>query len=197
MGDETNGTIWTVGHSTRAVDEFAALLHGHDIARLVDVRTMPRSRRHPHFDRERLADTLAGLGVGYTHLGPLGGLRKARADSVNGAWRNASLRGYADHMQTPTFAAALSELVRMSAAERVAIMCAEAVPWRCHRSLISDALTARGLFVLHIMAPDRAEAHALTPFARVESGRVTYPPVQATLTLVSSDRRVDEHASGA
>jgi uncharacterized protein (DUF488 family) len=196
MGDGTSGIIWTVGHSTRAPDEFAALLRGHDVARLVDVRTMPRSRRHPHFDRERLADALAGLGIRYTHLGQLGGLRKPRADSVNGAWRNASFRGYADHMQTPAFALALSELVQMSAAERVAIMCAEAVPWRCHRSLLADVLTARGLLVQHIMAPDRADAHALTPFARVENGRVIYPPAQATLTLVSPDR-VDEHASGA
>jgi len=158
---------------------------------------MPRSRRHPHFDRQRLADALAGLGIRYTHLGELGGLRKPRADSVNGAWRNASFRGYADHMQTPAFAAALAELVQMSAAERVAIMCAEAVPWRCHRSLLADALTARGLRVLHITAPDRPAAHALTPFARVENGRVIYPPEQATLTLHSPDRRVDEPASGA
>jgi uncharacterized protein (DUF488 family) len=194
---ETSATIWTVGHSTRGPAEFAALLHGHDITRLVDVRTMPRSRRHPHFDRERLAGVLAGLGIGYTHIGELGGLRKPRADSVNGAWRNASFRGYADHMQTPAFAAALSGLVQWAAPERVAIMCAEAVPWRCHRSLLADALTARGWLVLHITAPHRAEAHALTPFARVEDGRVVYPPVQAALTLIAPDRRVDEPASGA
>src|SRR5262245_19795295 len=197
MGDGTGGTIWTVGHSTRTLDQFAALLHGHDLARLVDVRTMPRSRRHPHFVRERLAVALAGLSIRYTHLGALGGLRTPRADSINGAWGNASFRGYADHMQTPVFATALSELVRMSAAERLAIMCAEAIPWRCHRSLLADALTARGLLVLHIMAPDRADPHTLTPFACVENGRVIYPLAQARLSLVSPDRPVDERASGA
>ena len=143
---------------------------------LVDVRTIPRSRHCPQFNSEPFARALREAGIGYRHASGLGGLRKPRRDSPNGAWRNDSFRGFADYMQTEEFAEALSELEREAAAGPVAIMCAEAVPWRCHRSLIADALAARGHAVMHIMAPGSARAHKLTPWARVEGFRVTYPP---------------------
>jgi len=167
--------IRTIGHSTRALDAFVALLRAHRVARLVDVRTIPRSRRHPQFNRENLADDLGTAGIAYAHMAGLGGLRRPRADSINTGWRNAGFRGYADYMQTPEFEAALERLVALARGERVAIMCAEAVPWRCHRSLIADALTARDVRVEHILAVDRAEPHRLTAFARIEAGGVTYP----------------------
>jgi uncharacterized protein (DUF488 family) len=173
--------IWTVGHSTRSAGELVALLRAHAIERLVDVRTIPRSRRHPHFNREALPGFLGAVGIAYTHMGGLGGLRHPRPDSLNTAWREAAFRGYADHMQTPEFAQDLQALIELAGPDRVAVMCAEAVPWRCHRSLLADALMARGVAVRHILAPDRAEPHALTPTAHVEGTRVTYPARQGRL----------------
>ncbi|HEY3066867.1 MAG TPA: DUF488 domain-containing protein [Methylomirabilota bacterium] len=175
--------IWTVGHSTRALEDFVELLRAHAITRLADVRTIPRSRRHPQFNRETLPGSLAAAGIGYVHLAALGGWRRPRADSINTAWRNESFRGYADHMQTPEFETALPGLIALAAVDRVAIMCAEAVRWRCHRSLIADALVARGVGVEHIESVSRAVAHTLTPFAHVREGRVTYPGTQGRLRL--------------
>ncbi|MGD9599365.1 MAG: DUF488 family protein [Steroidobacteraceae bacterium] len=171
--------VFTVGHSTHPLAEFIALLHAYGIARLVDIRTVPRSRHNPQFNADALAVTLPGAGIGYVPMQALGGLRRARKDSPNTGWRNASFRGYADYMQTPAFAAAVDALVALVALgreRRVAIMCAEAVPWRCHRSLVADALNARGVPAVEILSAGKHRMHALTSFARVEGTRVTYPP---------------------
>lgn len=168
-------TIYTIGHSTRPFDDFVAILRAHRIATLADVRTVPRSRRHPWFSREALAASLPPLDIAYEHIAELGGLRKPRADSPNTAWRNDSFRGYADYMATAAFQAGLERLLALARASATAAMCAEAVPWRCHRSLIADALVARGHTVVHLMSATCARPHELTPFARVEGGCVTYP----------------------
>ena len=168
--------ILTVGHSTRPIGEFVALLKAHGVERVVDVRTVPRSRRNPQFGKDVLPDSLAAAGIGYTHMPGLGGLRRAKPDSPNTGWRNASFRGYADYMQTPAFAAAVENLISLAEKQTVALMCAEAVPWRCHRSLIADALLARGIASEDISSPTRRAPHKLTPFARVRGTTVTYPP---------------------
>jgi uncharacterized protein (DUF488 family) len=167
--------VLTIGHSTRTFEVFLELLRAHGVARVIDVRTVPRSRRVPQFNREALAESLAAAGIAYTHMAGLGGLRKPRADSPNGAWRNESFRGYADYMLTPEFEDALAGLLAAAEREQVAIMCAEAVPWRCHRSLISDALAARGVDALHIMNAGPPQRHAVTSFARIDGRQVTYP----------------------
>ena len=167
--------MWTVGHSTRSLDELTALVRAHGIDLIADVRKIPRSRRHPHFDIETLPAALAAASLGYVHLPGLGGRRRERPDSRNRAWRNPSFRAYADYMQTEAFAAALDRLLALDDAHRVAIMCAEAVWWRCHRQLIADAVVARGRPVWHILSPERAEPHRLHAFAQVEAGTVTYP----------------------
>ncbi len=171
--------ILTIGHSTRPIDEFIALLQQNGVERLVDIRTIPRSRHNPQFNSEALANSLHREGIEYAHLKELGGLRHPRPDSINMGWRNASFRGYADYMQTPEFEEALQGLLRQCEQKRCAVMCAEAVPWRCHRSLVADALLARGIAVEHIMSGSRREAHGLTPFARVEKQRVLYPKESA------------------
>ncbi|OAI49518.1 DNA repair protein [Nitrospira sp. SCGC AG-212-E16] len=168
-------TIWTVGHSTRPIGEFVDLLHAHGIALLVDVRTIPRSRYNPQFSGDTLAESLREAGLQYRHLSELGGLRKPKKDSLNDGWRNASFRGYADYMQTEEFLNALEELVAEGRSQPTAIMCAEAVPWRCHRSLIADALVSRGWNTGHIMSPEQATLHVLTSFAHLEAGILTYP----------------------
>jgi uncharacterized protein (DUF488 family) len=170
-----SGPIYTVGHSTRSLDELVALLRSFDVTTLVDVRTVPRSRHNPQFNTDALGPALRPHGLAYVHMPALGGLRKPRKDSPNAGWRNQSFRGYADYMQTPPFAEALDQLIALSERSTPAIMCAEAVPWRCHRSLVADALLARGLPVQHIMAPGRANPHKLTAFARVTGTQVTYP----------------------
>ncbi|HXH84577.1 MAG TPA: DUF488 domain-containing protein [Candidatus Tectomicrobia bacterium] len=167
--------VWTVGHSTRSIEDLVALLRAHRIATVADVRRYPASRRHPQFTREALAGALAAAGLGYVHLEGLGGRRATRPDSVNRGWRDAGFRGYADHMQTEAFDMHLRALLEEAHRAPTAILCAEAVPWRCHRRLIADALVARGVEVRHIVGAGPAEAHALTPFARVAGGRVTYP----------------------
>ena len=167
--------IFTIGHSTRPKEEFIGLLQAHGVEQLIDIRTVPRSRRNPQFNREALPEPLAAAGIGYLHMPSLGGLRHARPDSPNTAWQNASFRGYADYMQTPEFTAAIEELIQLGSDKQTAIMCAEAVPWRCHRSLVGDALMARGIPVEDIMSATRRQAHKLTPFARVEGTRVWYP----------------------
>jgi uncharacterized protein (DUF488 family) len=157
------------------------MLRAHTVQHLVDVRTIPKSRFNPQFNRETLAGSLASAEVAYLHMPGLGGLRRPRKDSINTGWRNDSFRGYADYMQTVEFQQNLGELLALAATRRVAIMCAEAVPWRCHRSMIADALTARAVPVFHIMSPRKADAHKLTSFARVEDGRVSYPSPELDL----------------
>jgi uncharacterized protein (DUF488 family) len=168
-------TVFTIGHSTRPFDEFLAMLRAHDVGRVADVRTAPGSRRHPQFGGAALEAALARHGVTYRHFAGLGGRRRPSADSPNGAWQHSSFRGYADHMLTREFADALAALLEWARGAPAAMMCAEAVWWRCHRRLASDALTARGVEVRHILSVERADAHELTAFARVEGERVTYP----------------------
>ena len=170
-----NVLIHTIGHSTRAIDEFIALLTDHRIQQLADVRTIPRSRRHPQFSKEALSVSLPAAGIAYRHVAALGGLRKPRADSTNTAWRHEGFRGYADYMESSTFEQAVDDLLVWADAAPTAVMCAEAVWWQCHRQLIADALVARGVEVRHITSPKAAAAHTLTSFARVEGDRVSYP----------------------
>ena len=167
--------LYTIGHSNRPLTDFIAMLRAHAVGLLVDVRTVPRSRHNPQFNSDALAQSLAAEAVDYRHMKALGGLRKARKDSINAGWRNDSFRGYADYMQSADFEAALNELITQAAVANTAIMCAEAVPWRCHRSLIADALTVRGIEVRHIMGGDKWQLHKLTPFAQVEDLHITYP----------------------
>lgn len=173
---EENFCIYTIGHSTRQIDVFIGLLKGHGVNRLVDIRTVPRSRHNPQFGKEALAESLAAEGIAYTHLPGLGGLRRTSEASPNKGWRNSSFRGYADYMQTPEFAASLDEAIRFGRMEQIALMCAEAVPWRCHRSLVADALLARDICVEEIIDTARRQPHKLTSFARVKAQQVTYPP---------------------
>ena len=209
--------IYTIGHSTRSLDEFVGLLHAHGISALADIRTVPKSRRHPHFSADALSVSLPQVGVSYRHFPGLGGLRKPRRDSHNGAWRNEGFRGYADYMETDLFREALAELISWADAgperpglqlefradipertadlserradlsgppeNRIAIMCAEAVWWRCHRQLAADALVARGVEVRHITGTGPAAAHKLTEFARVVDGEVRYPGIVDTMDV--------------
>lgn len=168
-------TIWTIGHSTRPIDEFIDILRAHEIRLLADVRTIPRSRYNPQFNTDILGESLKEAGLSSLHMPTLGGLRKARKDSINSGGRNAGFRGYADYMQTEEFQKAFEELMAYGTDTRTAIMCAEAVPWRCHRSLIADALVSRGWDVRHIMSSDKANPHILTSFAHSEKGILTYP----------------------
>jgi uncharacterized protein (DUF488 family) len=172
---KSHTTVLTIGHSTRSIESFIEMLHAHGVKRVVDVRTIPRSRTNPQFNRESLMESLAEARIGYTHVAELGGLRRARKDSLNTGWRNASFRGYADYMQTPEFEAAIKALIEAANREQVTIMCAEAMPWRCHRSLIGDALKVRGFSVEDIMSATRTQPHELTSFAKIEGTKVTYP----------------------
>jgi uncharacterized protein (DUF488 family) len=171
--------VFTIGHSTHAWEEFLTLLRAHGIKRVIDVRTIPRSRHNPQFNREVLSAKLRSARIAYVHLRKLGGLRRARRDSPNMGWRNTSFRGFADYMQTPEFEAGLQRLIKLAKHKRSAVMCAEAVPWRCHRSLIADALVARGIRVADIMSGKRAQVHRLTSFARVRGKRISYPRASA------------------
>ena len=191
----TKSAVYTVGHSTRSLDDFVALLRVYGIERLVDVRTIPRSRHNPQFNYDALGPSLRNHRIGYRHMKELGGLRHARPDSPNAGWHNASFRGFADYMQTPEFAAAMSKLVALAKEKTTAIMCAEALPWRCHRSLIGDALIVRGIRVVDIYSPKYAKLHVITPIAKVNGTRVTYP-AQADggdlyAALTSASRRRD------
>ncbi|PYJ71979.1 MAG: DNA repair protein [Verrucomicrobia bacterium] len=167
--------VLTIGHSTRTVEEFIGLLQAHGVSRVIDVRTVPCSRHNPQFNKTSLPGSLKKAGLSYVHLPGLGGLRHAQRDSVNLGWHNASFRGYADYMQTPEFEKNLEELVQLAKQDRIALMCAEAVPWRCHRSLIADALLVRGIRTEDIMSPTRRQVHTLTPFAKVRGTTITYP----------------------
>ena len=169
------GAIFTLGHSTLPIERFVALLETYGIMRLVDIRTVPGSRRNPQYGASALAASLADARVEYVHMTDLGGLRHARKDSINAGWRNKSFRGYADYMQTEAFGDAVERLIRLGREKRTAIMCAEAVPWRCHRSLVADALDLRGVPVVEILSATSWRMHRLTPFARVEGTMITYP----------------------
>lgn len=169
-------SILTIGHSNRPLHDFLKLLQAHSVTCVVDVRTIPRSRHNPQFNSESLPKSLKKANIGYVHLPGLGGLRRTSKTSPNTGWRNASFRGFADYMQTPEFESALGQLLDLARDVRPALMCAEAVPWRCHRSLIADALLARGIQAHHIMSPTSARPHSLTPFAKVRATRITYPP---------------------
>ena len=165
----------TVGHSTRPIGAFIELLVAHGVTQLVDVRTVPRSRHNPQFNKDALPAPLAAANIGYAHASGLGGFRPTTPDSPNAAWRNLSFRGYADYMQTTDFAANLASVIELARNDRVALMCAEAVPWRGHRSLIADALLVHGIATCEIVSPNRLQPHKLTPFARVQDERITYP----------------------
>lgn len=175
------GAIFTVGHSTLPIGHFIALLKVYGIERVADIRTVPRSRRNPQFNGDALADSLAAERIEYIAMPALGGLRHARKDSSNTGWRNRSFRGYADYMQSPAFHDAIDTLIQMGSRNRTAIMCAEAVPWRCHRSLVADALNARGVPAVEILSETSYRMHKITPFARVDGTSITYPPDQAVL----------------
>lgn len=171
---ENKPKLWTIGHSTHAIEDFIAALNSFDIKTVVDVRSYPGSRRYPQFNKENLRAALAGAAVEYRHLSELGGRRRAKRDSLNMAWRNEMFRGYADYMETNDFIEGIARLLEVAGAGRTAIMCAEAVWWRCHRSLISDYLKAKGIEVTHIMAVGKSEVHPFTPAARIVDGELSY-----------------------
>lgn len=175
----TQVTVYTVGHSTHSLDDFVGLLRAYGIKQLVDVRTIPRSRHNPQFNADTLPRYLRNRRIGYRHLKELGGLRHARADSPNTGWHNASFRGFADYMQSPEFAAAVVKLIELATEKVTAIMCAEAVPWRCHRSLIGDGLVIRGVEVRDIFSSKVTKPHVLTDMAVVRGPLITYPPTVA------------------
>jgi uncharacterized protein (DUF488 family) len=179
--------VFTIGHSTHPLEEFVAMLKANDVARLVDVRTVPKSRHVPQYNGEALAQELPARGIDYAHLKSLGGLRHAAKDSVNTGWRNASFRGYADYMGTEEFRKGIERLLELAREKRTAIMCAEAVPWRCHRSLIGDALLVRGVRIEDIMSATNVREHALTQFAKVRGLEITYPAEQ-TLELFAKSK---------
>ena len=168
----------TIGHSTRALEDFSRLLLESAVKRVVDVRMVPRSRHVPQFNRETLPAQLSMVGIGYVHMAGLGGLRRPLKDSPNMGWRNSSFRGFADYMQSKEFEESLQALIGLSERERIALMCAEALPWRCHRSLIADALVVRDVCVQHVLGPSRLLPHALTSWAKVDGIRITYPSLE-------------------
>jgi uncharacterized protein (DUF488 family) len=172
-------TVLTIGHSTHPFEEFAAMLGAHGIERLVDVRTIPKSRRHPQYNTEFLAAELPARSIDYVHMKSLGGLRKPAKNSRNTGWRNESFRGYADYMATEEFQQGMNRLIDLAREKRTAMMCAEGVPWRCHRSLIGDALLVRGVHVEDIMSATSSRDHQLTPFAQVRASQIVYAEPEA------------------
>jgi uncharacterized protein (DUF488 family) len=180
--------LFTIGHSTHAIQEFISLLKAHHIRHLVDVRSIPKSRHVPQFNTDALASSLGAANIGYTHLKALGGRRSARKDSINTGWRNASFRGYADYMATPQFAEGLASLIQIASTTPTVIMCAEAVPWRCHRSLIADAMILKGWQVRDILTKAPASEHRLTPFLVPVDGQPTYPAPDEPATLSDQPR---------
>jgi len=172
----------TIGHSTRTLEEFIHLLQVHGVTCVVDVCTVPRSRHNPQFNKDSLPQSLQQVGLGYVHVPGLGGLRRAKGDSPNMGWQNASFRSYADYMQTKEFEESLEELIQLAKKDQIALMCAEAVPWRCHRSLIADALLVRGISTEDIMSETRRSVHTLTPFAKVCGSSITYTAVASEIT---------------
>jgi uncharacterized protein (DUF488 family) len=180
--------IFTVGHSTRPIDEFMELLRAHGVEGIVDIRSIPRSRHNPQFNADVLEHSLQENHLSYRHIKELGGLRRARKDSLNLGWRNASFRGFADYMATPEFSEGLETLIEIARAKETAIMCAEAVPWRCHRSLIGDALTKKGWIVRDIMSRAVAKRHLLTPFLKTRKGLLIYPEEPLQTRLISQTK---------
>jgi uncharacterized protein (DUF488 family) len=174
----TTELVCTIGHSNRPIEEFIDLLRQNEVECVLDIRTVPKSRHNPQFGQDLLPASLAEAGIAYRHIAGLGGLRHARKDSLNTGWRNSSFRGYADYMQTPEFAENVEAVVELARTTRCVLMCAESVPWRCHRSMVADALSVRGVRVEHIIGKQARRPHSLTPFARVDGIRITYPPEQ-------------------
>ncbi|MGV7211102.1 DUF488 family protein [Oxalobacteraceae bacterium A2-2] len=179
----TQELVCTIGHSNRSIEDFIALLRENGIACLLDIRTVPKSRHNPQFGQDQLPASLAAAGIEYRYLRGLGGLRRPRPDTPNAGWRNESFRGYADYMQTEEFARNVDTVVELGRQKACALMCAEAVPWRCHRSLVADALLVRGVLVDDIIDDRQRKPHKLTPFAQVDGLRISYPPEQMQLEL--------------
>jgi uncharacterized protein (DUF488 family) len=175
VNSEASLVVLTIGHSTRTLEDFITLLQKYDVQKVVDIRTIPRSRHNPQFNREELPNSLKTVGIGYVHMSGLGGLRHSVPDSPNTGWRNLSFRGFADYMQKEEFEKSLQELIELAKTERLALMCAEAVPWRCHRSLIADALSVRGVQVKHILSLTSLRSHKITSWAKVNGTHITYP----------------------
>ncbi len=173
--DEQKTVIFTIGHSTRPVSEFVEIIQTYRIKKVVDIRTIPKSRHNPQFNQDALRETLKAVKIGYLHMKGLGGLRHSQRDSPNMAWRNASFRGFADYMQTREFEENIEKLIEAAEKRAIVIMCAEAVPWRCHRSLIGDALLVRGVQVRHVISAGSSRDHVLTPWAKVKGTKITYP----------------------
>jgi uncharacterized protein (DUF488 family) len=170
-------TIFTIGHSTHSLDEFIAMLQGHEVTLVADVRTVPRSRHNPQFNPNILPNALKNAGLHYTHLPGLGGWRRVQLNSPNQGWRSPAFQGFADYMLTSEFEAHLKNLIELARREQPVLMCAEALPWRCHRSLIADSLVVQGISVIHIMGRVSAQSHRLHPMARVEGTLITYPVI--------------------
>jgi uncharacterized protein (DUF488 family) len=189
----TRLTVFTVGHSARTIEEFVHLLIAHAIQHVADVRSIPRSRQNPQFNRDQLPAALQPFGIDYSHMPGLGGRRHARKDSTNTGWRNVSFRGYADYMDTPAFKDSLNQCIALARKQRVALMCAEAVPWRCHRSLIADALLARGVEVREIASAMHARPYALTPWARISGIDVMYPPAAVATGQITNAHMGNRH----
>jgi uncharacterized protein (DUF488 family) len=184
--------LYTIGHSTHSIEEFIALLNAHEVRHLVDVRSIPKSRHVPQFNTDEFASSLRGADIGYTHIKALGGRRSTRKDSINTGWRNASFRGYADYMATPQFGEGLAALTAVALATSTVIMCAEAVPWRCHRSLIADAMMLQGWEVRDILTGAPAREHKLTPFLKAVNGQPTYPAPDESGTLFNESSEPGE-----
>jgi uncharacterized protein (DUF488 family) len=186
MSRETD-TIFTIGHSTHPIDAFIAMLSAYDIKTLADIRTIPRSRHNPQFSQDALSQSLGSAGIAYRYMKELGGLRRPEKDSPNTGWRNLSFRGYADYMRTAPFRSAIDELIDLGKSSRTTIMCAEAVPWRCHRSLVGDALLVRHIPVEDIMSAEKSSPHTLTKFAQVSGTEILYPPEPGTISSKQGD----------
>jgi uncharacterized protein (DUF488 family) len=187
LKQEPQPIVLTAGHSTRPLETFVNLLKAHSVTRLIDVRTVPRSRHNPQFNRDTFSGALESAGIRYTHVAGLGGFRRTSRESPNRGWRNEAFRGYADYMQTRDFAENLASLIERAKQERVALMCAEAVPWRCHRSLIADALVIHGVRVEEIINETRRQLHTLTSFAKVDGTAITYPSYETPSLNLSPD----------
>lgn len=190
--------VMTIGHSNQPIEKFLELLQAHEVKQVVNVRTIPRSRHNPQFNKDALPQSLRAAGIGYRHMPGLGGLRRAKRDSPNAGWRSPTFRGYADYMQTKQFERSLNSLQGLAKKKLLAVMCAEAVPWRCHRSLIADALIVRGVQVEHITTKIMHHPHKLTPFAKIKRESITYPPepdVGPGLATALADPRVGPTAS--
>lgn len=177
---EQKTVVFTIGHSTRPVPEFIEIIRAYGIRKVVDIRTIPKSRHNPQFNKDTLKESLKAVKIGYLHMKGLGGLRHALKDSPNAGWENASFRGFADYMQTEEFKENLEKLIELAEKGATVVMCAETVPWRCHRSLIGDALFVRGVRVRHIMSAGSSRDHSLTPWAKVKGRKITYPPIFCT-----------------